>query len=115
MRLPDFLIDKKVASEGTNNDYVVAVLLYWSSLHTFRTSKEHDNDLGKYLDIISSDDPSALAEYLKASLKQSPHREAIQKTLERKERLFRRKHLKSHRHATGEVYYMCSSANLNTT
>lgn len=85
---PDYLIDKKVETEETNNDYVVAVLLYWSSLHTFRTSKEHDNDLGKYLDIISADNPSALAEYLKASLKQSPHQEAIQKTLERKERLF---------------------------
>lgn len=85
---PDYLIDKKVETDIMNVSYIGAVLLYWSSLQTFHTSKEHDDDLGKYLDIISSDDSLALAEYLKDSLKQPPHQEAIQKSLERKERLF---------------------------
>lgn len=85
---PDYLIDKRVRTEETNVSYVSAVLLYWSSLQTFHTSREHDEDLDKYLDTISSDDPGALAEYLKGTLKQSPHQEAIQKSLERKERLF---------------------------
>ena len=38
---PDWLIDKKVKTTEQDSAYVSAVLLYWASLHTFYTSKEH--------------------------------------------------------------------------
>ncbi|MBD5258152.1 MAG: hypothetical protein HDS52_05635 [Barnesiella sp.] len=85
---PDYLIDKKVITTVKNVSYITAVLLYWSSLHTFHTSKEHDDDLGRYLDIISSDNPRSLAEYLNESMKRTPQNEEIQKSIKRKEHLF---------------------------
>ena len=85
---PDWLIDKKVKTSETDNAYVAAVLLYWTSLHTFHTSKEHDDDLGRYLDILESDDPHALGQYLMKSMKRDPLESAKLECLDRKEKQF---------------------------
>ena len=85
---PDRLIDKKVKTTETDCNYVSAVLLYWASLHTFHTSKEHDDDLHHYLKIIESDDCQALGRYLSESIKPDPLGSVKRESLERKERLF---------------------------
>lgn len=85
---PDWLIDKKVKTSETDNAYVAAVLLYWASLHTFHTSKEHDDDLNHYLDILESDNPQALGQYLKKSINPDPLESEKRESLERKERQF---------------------------
>ncbi len=85
---PDWLIDKKVKTAEQNSAYVCAVLLYWSSLHTFLTSKEHDDDLAHYLNIIESDDCQALANYLTGSIKPDPLGPAKRESLDRKKRQF---------------------------
>lgn len=85
---PDWLIDKQVKTSETDNAYVAAVLLYWASLHTFHTSKEHDDDLCNYLDILESDNPQALGQYLMKSIKSDPLESEKQESLDRKERQF---------------------------
>ncbi len=85
---PDWLIDKQVITSETDNAYVAAVLLYWASLHTFLTSKEHDDDLYHYLDIIESDDCQALGQYLTESMKSDPLGSAKRESLDRKEQQF---------------------------
>lgn len=85
---PDWLIDKQVKTSETDNAYVAAVLLYWASLHTYHTSKEHDDDLGHYLDILESDNPQALGQYLMKSIKPDPLESEKRDSLDRKERQF---------------------------
>lgn len=85
---PDWLIDRRVKTSETDSAYVSAVLLYWASLHTFSTSKEHDDDLWHYLDIIESDDPQALGEYLMKSIEPKPLQSEKRESIDRKERLF---------------------------
>ncbi len=85
---PDWLIDKTVKTTEKESDIVVATLLYWASLHTFHTSQEHDADLFRYLRIIDSDDPKALAEYLTESVQPQLYSAEIRESRERKEKLF---------------------------
>lgn len=85
---PDWLIDKKVKTSEKDSAYISAVLLYWASLHTFHTSKEHDDDLWHYLDIIKSDDCQALGRYLMESVKPDPLEQVKRECIDRKERLF---------------------------
>lgn len=85
---PDWLIDKKVKTTEQDSAYVSAVLLYWASLHTFYTSKEHDDDLNHYLDIIDSDDPKALGQYLMESMNPGPLASKKRESINRKERQF---------------------------
>lgn len=85
---PDWLIDKEVKTDLKDNAMVAAALLYWASLHTFYTSKEHDDDLFRYLRILDSQDLKAYGEYLRESMKPEPYRTEIQESIERKERLF---------------------------
>ena len=85
---PDWLIDKNVKTSETDSAYVSAVLLYWASLLTFITSKEHDDDLNHYLDIIESDDCQALGQYLMESVELDPLGSVKRESVDRKERLF---------------------------
>ena len=85
---PDWLIDKKVKTTEQDFTYVCAVLLYWASLHTFHTSKEHDDDLAHYLDIIDSDDCQALGRYLTESMNPRPLASEKRESIDRKERQF---------------------------
>lgn len=85
---PDRLIDKQVKTSEPDNEYVAAVLLYWASLHTFHTSKEHDDDLWNYLDILESDNPQDLGQYLMKSIKPDPFESEKRESLDRKERQF---------------------------
>lgn len=85
---PDWLIDKMVKTTHQDSAYVSAVLLYWASLHTFITSKEHDDDLCKYLSIIESDNCQALGLYFAESIKPDPLGTAKQDSLDHKEKLF---------------------------
>lgn len=85
---PDWLIDKEVKTDFKDNAMVAAALLYWASLHTFYTSKEHDADLFEYLDIIESDNPQDLSDYLTKSMGSKPYRAEKEESIERKERLF---------------------------
>lgn len=85
---PDWLIDKQVITSETDNAYVAAVLLYWASLHTFHTSKEHDDDLWHYIDILESDNPQALGQYLMKSIKPDPLESEKRDSLDRKEHQF---------------------------
>ena len=69
---PEYLIDKKVSfnkddiieEQDIKSNEVAAILVYWASFHTFMTSKEHDDDLHHYLEIITSSDPSRFSQYL---------------------------------------------------
>lgn len=85
---PDWLIDKKVKTSEKDSAFVSAVLLYWASLHTFYTSKEHDEDLWHYLDIIDSDDCKALVQYMMKSLEPKRFQSEKRESIDRKERLF---------------------------
>lgn len=85
---PDWLIDKKVKTTEQDSAYVSAVLLYWASLHTFRTSKEHDDDLNRYLDIIDSGDWQAYGQYLMESVNPGPLASEKRKSIDRKEMRF---------------------------
>lgn len=85
---PDWLIDKKVKTKEKDSAYVSAVLLYWASLHTFITSKEHDYDLAHYLDIIESDDRIALGQYFRKSILLDPLESTKKESLDRKELIF---------------------------
>ncbi|MDE5722751.1 MAG: hypothetical protein K2H99_01010 [Paramuribaculum sp.] len=85
---PDMLIDKQVEAYGESPAYVAAVLLYWASPHTFHTSKEHDDDLGRWLDIIEADDCKALGQYMMESIKPQPFATEMRDSIQRKERLF---------------------------
>ena len=85
---PDWLIDKKVKTSEKESSKVAATLLYWASLHTFYTSQEHDTDLFRYLEIIDSQDGKALCDYMAESMRPKPYRAEIEKSLERKEKLF---------------------------
>lgn len=85
---PDWLIDKKVNTSCGDSAYISAALLYWASLLTFLTSKEHDDDLAAYLDIIESDDCRALVEYMNKSMTPKPYEAEMRESIERKEDLF---------------------------
>lgn len=85
---PDWLIDKIVKTNEKDRAVVAAALLYWASLHTFYTSQEHDADLFRYFEIIESQDLKAYGEYLTESMKPKPYRAEIEKSRERKEKLF---------------------------
>ena len=85
---PEYLIDKKVYLGKTDLDSqkITAILIYWASFHNFITSKEHDEDLFKYLDIISGEDVRcSLADYL---YRREPIDEIIEESLERKHSRF---------------------------
>ena len=84
----DWLIDKTVKTSEIESSKVAAILLYWASLHTFYTSKEHDADLFRYLEIIDSQDGKALCDYMMESMKPQPYRAEIEESRERKEKLF---------------------------
>ncbi len=85
---PDCLIDKQIKTSEKDSAYVSAVLLYWASLHTFYTSKEHDDDLNHYFDIIDSDDCQALGQYFMESMNPSPLASEKRESIDRKERQF---------------------------
>ena len=55
---PEYLIDKKVylGEAGLDSQKITAILIYWASFHSLMTSKEHDDDLFEYLEIITSED-----------------------------------------------------------
>ncbi|MDE7385840.1 MAG: hypothetical protein K2N28_01740 [Muribaculaceae bacterium] len=92
---PEYLIDKKISIDEDSevmeikSNEVAAILVYWASFHTFMTSKEHDDDLHHYLEIITSGDPSRLSEYLSAHLyKKDPCADIKDESLEQKNKRF---------------------------
>lgn len=85
---PDWLMDKTVKTNAKDSAEVAATLLYWTSLHYFYTSQEHDADLFRYLEIIDSQDGEALRDYMTESMKPQPCRAEIEESRERKEKLF---------------------------
>ena len=96
---PEYLIDKKISfCECIRKDYinineiksedVAAILVYWASFHNYITSKDHDDDLHHYLEIITSDDDavaSRLCEYLN---KKDPYSDIKYESLEQKNKRF---------------------------
>ncbi len=87
---PDFLIDKKVRTGKGDYypAYITAILLYWASLISFHTSKEHDDDLSKYLHILETDKTGReLGSYLMESMSPDRYRHEKEESLDRKEHL----------------------------
>ena len=88
---PEYLIDRKIFLHDTEREelsssQITAILIYWASFHNFITSKEHDEDLFKYLDIISGEYVRcSLADYL---YRRGPIDEIIEESLERKHSRF---------------------------
>ncbi len=70
---PDYLIEKPVRHVRDTNEKVAAALLYWSSIISFRTSKEHDDDLFEWLRLTEEDNPQALGQYLMKSVGPHPY------------------------------------------
>ena len=88
---PEYLIDRniflhEIEREELSSSQITAILVYWASFHNFITSKEHDEDLFKYLDIISGEDVRcSLADHL---YRREPIDEIIEESLERKHSRF---------------------------
>lgn len=89
---PDYLIEKPVntnhVEHRVSKECIAAVLLYWSSMISFHTSKEHDDDLFEWLRLSEADDCWGIADYLMGSIKSSPYGELKAESLARKQKLF---------------------------
>ena len=89
---PEYLIDKKISFDNDSAkirpDEVAAVLVYWASFHNYITSKDHDDDLNHYLDIITSDDDSVVSRFCEYLNKKDPCSDIKDESLELKNKRF---------------------------
>lgn len=85
---PEHIIDKNIylGDAKLESREITAILMYWASLHSYMTSKEHDDDLLEYLKIITEDKTGrGLCEYL---YREEPFSDIKEESLEKKQARF---------------------------
>lgn len=89
---PDYIIDKPVNTKRLHDDtrpeQITAALIYWSSMMSFTTSKDHDDDLFEWLRLSEEDNPQAMGQYLMKSIETDPYENLKDESLRRKRKLF---------------------------